>query len=216
MMVKEANRDELLEERIKPIIQEATTKFLGVTATELTEDLTAKLSKNPLLDFEINTALSFKKAKKLFKKAYVQKMLQIHLGNISEVARYAGTDRRSIHRLIVSLHINITKIKKDLIKPYDIKRNAVSHAIEHVLTNYKEVFNPQKMKKIYQNVNEISDNLLKELPEGLMTLKEAEEEWEREYIKKALTENNNNIAKTAKKIGLRYESLHRKAKGLGL
>jgi DNA-binding NtrC family response regulator len=215
-MSQEANIDELLDEKIKPIIQEATAKFLGVTATELTADISSRLHKSPLLDYPVDTTIKFKKAKKQFKKTYLLKMLQVHLGNISEVARLAGTDRRSIHRLIKELHINVDKIKKDLIKPYDIKRSAVSHAIENALDGYKEVFNPKKLKVMYKNVNELSDNLLKELPEERMTMKEAEEEWERRYIKKALAENGHNITQTAKKIGLRYETLQRKMKVLGV
>jgi len=211
----EENIDELLDEKIKPLIKEATTKLLGVTVDELTEDITAKLSRSPLLEFPIDTSLKFKEAKKRFKRAYLEKMLQVHLGNISEVARYADIDRRSIHRLIKSLKISITKIKKDLIKPYDIKRSAVSHAIEGVLDLYKGVLHPKKLKSMYQGVTELSDNLLKELPEQRMTLKEAEEEFEKSYFKKALKENNN-ISKTAKKIGLRYETLHRKIKPLNL
>jgi DNA-binding NtrC family response regulator len=213
---EEPNIDELLDEKIKPIIKQTTAKFLGISADELTKDITTKLSRSPLLDFPIDTTTKFKVAKKQFKRAYIQKMLQVHLGNISEVARHAHTDRRSIHRLIKSLKINVDKIKKDLIKPYDIKRSAVSHAIEGVLDNYRDVFNTKKMEAMYENVNELSDNLLKELPEERMSIKEAEEEWEKEYFRKALAQNNHNITKTAKKIGLRYETLHRKMKSLGI
>jgi DNA-binding NtrC family response regulator len=40
--------------------------------------------------------------------------------------------------------------------------------------------------------------------------------FEVQYFKKALKENKDNISKTARKIGLRYETLHRKLKSLGL
>jgi DNA-binding NtrC family response regulator len=48
------------------------------------------------------------------------------------------------------------------------------------------------------------------------TLKDAEEEFEKRFIVKALEENNFNVSKTSRKIGLRYETLHRKMKALGL
>ena len=47
-------------------------------------------------------------------------------------------------------------------------------------------------------------------------MKDAEREFEKKYLKAALQENDNNISKTARKIGLRFETLHRKLKSLGL
>ena len=212
----EKNIDLLLEEKVKPIIKEATAKALGITVDKLTDDITTKLTKSPLLEFPVNPSLKFKQAKKFCKKAYIEKMLELHLGNISEVAREAGTDRRSIHRLIRQLHININKIKGELLRPYDMKVSLLSHAIEDVLDRYKNVFHPEKLEKMYRDVNMLSENLIKELPEKKMTLKEAEEEFERAYITKALKQNNHNITQTAKKIGLRYETLQRKMKALGI
>ncbi len=212
----EEHIDEILDEKIKPLIKEATTKLLGISVDELTEDITAKLTRGPVFDFPVDTAFKFKSAKKQFKKTYIEKMLQLHLGNVSEVARHADIDRRSIHRLISSLHINVEKIKKELLRPYDVKRSAVSHVIEDVLDKYKGVFHPVKLKDMYKNVSILSDDLLKKLPERHMTLKEAEEEFERTYLKKALEENQQHIVQTAKKIGIRYETLHRKMKVLGI
>lgn len=211
---KEENIDQLLDEKLKPIVSEATTKALGITVHELTEDITAKLVKTPFIDFQINTTIKYKQAKKLFKKAYLQKMLELNLGNISEVAEIAGAERRSIHRLISQLHINVHKIKEELIRPYDLKISAVSHAIEDVLAKYRPVIHPKKLEEMYKNVSQLSENLAKELPEKKITLKEAEEEFERKYLQKALEENQRNITRTAKKIGLRYETLQRKMKAL--
>ncbi|MBI5072708.1 hypothetical protein HZA99_02730 [Candidatus Woesearchaeota archaeon] len=212
----EQNIDLLLEEKLKPIIQQATSKVLGMAVPKLTEDISAKLTKSPLLDFPIDTSLKFKLAKKRFKKAYLEKMLEFHLGNITEVAREADTDRRSIHRLILELRINVGKIKDELVRPYDLKVSALSHAIEDVLDKYKSVLHPLKLEEMYRNVGKISEDLVKALPEKKLSLKEAEEEFEREYIRKALLEHAGNITHTAKKIGLRFETLHRKMKTLGL
>jgi DNA-binding NtrC family response regulator len=41
-------------------------------------------------------------------------------------------------------------------------------------------------------------------------------EFEKTYIKKALEENKGNVSKTAAKIGLRYETLHRKIKKMDI
>lgn len=212
----EQNIDLLLEEKVRPIIQQATNKVLGITVPQLTEDISAKLTKSPLLDFPIDTSLKFKLAKKRFKKAYIEKMLEFHLGNITEVAREAETDRRSIHRLILELKINVNKIKEELIRPYDLKVSVFSHAIEDVLDQYKTVLHPLKLEEMYRNVGKMSEDLIKALPEKKLSLKEAEEEFEREYIRKALLEHTGNITHTAKKIGLRFETLHRKMKTLGI
>ncbi len=205
-----------LDERLKPIISDATTKAIGINVEALTNDISAKLARVPFIDFAIDTSLKFKTAKKLFKKAYVEKMLEMHLGNISEAAQEAGMDRRSMHRLIVQLRIPAHKIKAEIPKPYQIRLSTVTHAIEDVLAKYKTILHPQKIEKMYKNVTQLSENVLKELPEQKQTLKDAEEEFERQYIKQALEENNHNITHTAKKIGLRYETLQRKIKQLGI
>ena len=216
MSESQQNIDQLLEQKLKPIIQQATDRVLGFAVPKLTDDISAKLTKSPLLNFPIDTSLKFKLAKKRFKKAYIEKMLEFHLGNITEVAKEAETDRRSIHRLILELRINVGKIKDELIRPYDLKVSVLSHAIEDVLDQYKTVLHPHKLEEMYRNVGKMSEDLLKALPEKKLSLKEAEEEFEREYIRKALLENGRNITHTAKKIGLRFETLHRKMKALGV
>ncbi len=210
------NIDMLLEEKLKPLIHDATTKALGISVPKLTEDISQKLTRSPLLDFPVDISIKFKAAKRRFKKAYIEKMLELHLGNVTKVAREADTDRRSIHRLINQFHVNVEKIKNELIRPYDLKVSFVSHAIEGVLDKYKTVLHPQKLEEMYRNVSRMSEELLKALPEKKLTMKEAEEEFERQYIKKALIEHNHNVTQTAKKIGLRYETLHRKMKALGI
>lgn len=212
--MQEQEKNNFLDEKLKSLIKDATTRFLGVTIKELTEDISARLTKSPLIDISIDTSIKFKQAKKRFKKAYIEKMLCLHLGNISDVAREAGTDRRSIHRLIEQMHIPVDKIRKGILHPYDVKASFVSHAIEEVLDKYKTVLHPSKIEQMYKNVSQLSGELQKELPEKKLSLKEAEEDFEREYLKKALAENNNNVTITAKKIGLRYETLHRKIRAL--
>ena len=69
---------------------------------------------------------------------------------------------------------------------------------------------------MYKNVDSVSKDILDELPEKTVTLKQAEELFEKEYLSKALALNDGNVTKTAKKIGLRYETLLRKLKSLGL
>ncbi len=201
-----------LDERLKPIITDATEKVLGLKIDALANDISTKLAKMPFIDFPIDTSIKFKLAKRQFKRAYVEKMLEMHLGNISEAAQEAGIDRRSMHRLIIQLHIPAHKIKAQLPKPYQVRFSTVSQAIEDALEKYKLIIHPHKIQQMYKHVGQLSEDVLKELPEQKQTLKDAEEDFERKYFKQALAKNNNNITQTARKIGLRYETLQRKVK----
>ena len=67
---------------------------------------------------------------------------------------------------------------------------------------------------MYNHVEEISQDILEKIPESPLTLKQAQDIFKTEFLKKALLENNNNITSTAKKISLRYETLQRKIKAL--
>ena len=208
--------ESVMEHRVKPIIEEAVQHYLGIKVGELEHDISEKLEQNPLLEFNIDTSIRFKEAKILFKKQFLRKLLVLNYGNISEVAKIADIDRRSIHRILNKREVK--KIREEMLRPYELKLKAVNKAIEGVLDQWKEkeVLNPEKLKKMYENVNVVSDDIIANLPVRWMTLKQAEEEFEKRYLKKAMEENGNNITLTAKKIGLRYESLHRKIKRLGL
>jgi len=89
------------------------------------------------------------------------------------------------------------------------------HIIEDVLGNYKNVLHPGKLDEMYRNVSTVSKDILESLPEQPVTLKEAEHEFEMEYFKQAL-KLNGSISQTARAVQLRYESLYRKLKRLGL
>lgn len=214
-MAKE-DLEKVVKNKVKPIIEEAMQKFLGARVVEIGSDISDRVAKSPLIDIEIDTSLSFKKAKDHFKRKYISKFLQTHLGNISKVADLIGIDRRSIHRLINELKIDVEEIRKNLLSREYARKEAVKDVIESTLNEYKQVINPQRLKKMYAGVPEISKDILKALPEAPLTLKEALEEYEKIFIMKVLKENDFNVSKTAKKIGLRYETLHRKMKAFGL
>jgi len=201
---------------IEPMIEATMRRFLGVRISELSEDISEKLRTNPILSFDIDPKLKFKKAKRLFKSWFLHRLLEKNYGNISKVARVANVDRRSVHRIVKQAKIKIDSIRKHMYKPDYYKQEAVSEVIEDVLEKYKEVIHPTKLEKVYKNVNAISKDILKELPEDEITLKDAEEEFEKQFLIRALIENNRNIKETAKKIGLRYETLIRKMKRYGI
>ena len=206
--------EKILPEKIQPLIDEAVKKWIGVKIEDISKDITEKLTKSPLWDFRINTHNSFKKEKKRFKEFYLKKLLTLNLGNVSEVARIADVDRRTVQRL--SSKTEVEQIRHELPKREYTKIADIDAMLSNVLKNYEEIIHPKKMEAIYQNISDVSKELLKELPEQAFTLKEAEEEFEKEHFRQALAENNDDVAKTAKKIGIRYETLHRKIKKLSI
>lgn len=210
----EESLDKVIDDKIKPMLDKAMSEYLGVKISEIKEDITDRLKKSPLLDITIDTSIPFKKAKDLFKKNYIIKLLRLKYGNVSEVARILNLDRRSIHRLIKKFKIDIDRFRKEMMKADYIKQGAVNTIIEKTLDNYKQVINTSRLDNFYKNIDHLSKEIISELPIIPLTLKEAEDEFEKAYILKALKENSGNISKTAKKIGLRFETLHRKIKAL--
>ncbi|MBW2997417.1 hypothetical protein KY349_03715 [Candidatus Woesearchaeota archaeon] len=201
---------------VEHIVDDAIKPVLGVSIDELNKDISEKLEKSPLASFDIDIKMKFKAAKKRFKQQFLGRLLRASYGNISDVAKKAGVDRRSIHRIVKDAGIDVGKMREEMIKPYQVRQKAVGDIIENVLENYKAVIHPERIAEVYKNVDSVSKEILDELPEKRITLKKAEEEFEKEYLRKALAANDGNVTKTAKKIGLRYETLLRKLKSLEL
>lgn len=210
------NLEKTIEEKVKPIVADAMQKFLGVTISEIEHDISGKLKRSPLLDYDVDVSIQFKKAKLDFKKYYLTRLLQNHFGNVSEVARISGLDRRSIHRLITTLKIDVRHYRKEMLRSEYVKQEAVTGIIQQTLDNYKSSLNPQKLDLLYRFAPTLSKDIVAELPEAPLTMDMAEAEFEKKYFTKALHLFNNNISKTARAVGIRYETLHRKLKALGV
>ena len=208
--------DKVLKKKVEPLLEESMHKILGVTISEFGKDISDKIEKNPLIAYDIDTRLGFKAAKKLFKKQFLTRMLQTNFGNISAVAKVTGLDRRSVHRSIKELGVGIKKIRREMIKADYYRKEAVGGILKDTLENYKTIIRPGKLGDMYENVDKLSSDIVKELPAIEMTWNDAERMFEIQYFEKALKENKGNLSKTARKIGLRYETLHRKLKKLGL
>jgi len=166
------------------------------------------------LEFEVDTKLKFKDAKKKFKREYVAHLLQLNFGNVADVAKIASVDRRSIHRIVAEMKIEVQKFRDMMQKGQYVKQLAVQDIIQESLETYKGALNPRKYEALYREAPVLSKNIIREIPETPKTLKEAEREFETRYFEKALAESNHNISKTARRIGLRFETLHRKLKSL--
>lgn len=211
----EESLEKSLKEKIEPYLEETMQKFLGVKIDELEKDITDKIEKK-LIGYTIHTELTFKMAKNLFKREFLQKTIQTHQGNVSEAAKLLGLDRRSIHREIIKLNINVKKLRQTMYHLGYFKKEAMDAVLRKTLDSYKSILHPLKLKKFYEEIPLISENIVKFLPKKVMSWKEAEEEFEKLYLGKVLEENNWNLSQTAKKIDLRYETLIRKIKKLSL
>jgi len=214
-MLKET-LDKVIKEKVEPLINQAMHKLIGVTIKEVSSDISDKIEKNPLISYQINTDFKFKDAKNLFKREFLKRILQSNYGNISAAAKMLGIDRRSIHRDVKELNIDVKKVRKEMIKAKYYQKEAVDSILRNTLDSYKKIIVPGRLEMMYKNVNKLSSEIVEELPPVEMTWEEAEIEFEKQYMEKALKENNWNVSQTAKKIGIRYETLHRKIKKLGI
>jgi DNA-binding NtrC family response regulator len=208
------NLEKVIKDKVRPNIDKRTEEILGVSIEKIGDDITSKLRTNILEDINIDYDAKFKEAKKRFKRDYLIKVLLLNLGNISEVARLLGISRRSLHRMISDFNINVKKIKKELVKPYSLSLSTMNLTVGHVFSEYKNIIHPQKLKKMYSNVGRFSEDILKNFPLQIIPLEKAEKIFEKKFIQKSLLEHGWNISRTAKAIGLRFETLHRKMKSL--
>jgi len=69
---------------------------------------------------------------------------------------------------------------------------------------------------MYQEVGTLSRNIAKVIPHQDVTWKEAEKEFEKQFLGRALKESKGKVGKTADKLKIRVETLHRKIKKLGI
>ncbi len=203
----------LIEKKIKPIIEDAMHKYLGITVNELESDISNKIKNTSLFDYPVDVKVPFKKAKRLFKKYYVTRLLETNPSTITELADQAGLKRESFHRLLKDLDIDLEKFRR--MQEYS-KETEVAGIIKTSLNQFKPFLNDKKFKVLYEKVPALSKDVTSELPAVNVPLKEAEVKFEKKYLKKALAENKGNISQTAKAIGLRFETLHRKLKAFGI
>ncbi len=203
--------EKVISDRVQPILDDAMVKYLGVTIREINADISDKLLKNPLFEFEVNTRLPYRKAKEEFRKIYLARLLRLNFGNVSAVAAIAGIDRRSIHRLIKRYALRPDQHRKDMLSGQYIKAEAVHTIIEQTIDQYRDVLRPERLQALYSNLDGISREIIKELPEEPLTLKEAEKEFQRRYLIKVMQEERV-TSRAAKRLGIRYETLHRKLK----
>ena len=168
--------EETIKEKVSPLLEETMEKHWGITIPQLGEELTDKL-KNPQLNIYVPSNLNFSAAKKVFKAEFLKRELRLQKGNISQLAKVLGIDRRSVHRVIKKLGIDIDTVREKIKSEDDYQEDFVDQALRSTLDQYKEVIQPQKMEKMYQEVGVLSRNIAKVIPHQDITWKEAEREF---------------------------------------
>src|SRR3989338_1683530 len=213
-MKNKNNLEETLKEKVSGLLEKTMAKSWGISIPKVESDITDKL-KNPQLNIYIDTASTFQEAKHKFKVEFLKNELRLHKGNVSQLARMMGLDRRSIHRVMKDSGIKREALQQDRSEE-DYTETIIDQTIRSTLDEYKEIIQPQKMEKMYEEVPELSRNIAKRLPHQHLTWKLAGTEFEKQFLAEALKENSWKISQTAKQIALRPETLHRKVTKLGL
>jgi DNA-binding NtrC family response regulator len=199
-----------LMKNISSVVEKAVRKHLIQDIPDLKYNISTNLEFR--LFFPLNTNKPFKEAKKNFLKNYLNDILTLSLGNISMAARKANLNRRHLHRIITELDINPDTHRKELLKPTQYLKDNIQNILEETLFNLKP---DEKLRNVYSNLEQISESLAKNMDES-MSYEEAVELFEKEFLGKALKENNYNIPKTAEILDMSERTLYRKISKLNL
>ncbi|MBI5049425.1 MAG: sigma-54-dependent Fis family transcriptional regulator [Nitrospirae bacterium] len=117
---------------------------------------------------------------------------------------------------------------ENLARQYGKKAKKISKTTLNALINYDWHGNVRELKNtierfVIMNTSEVID--IKEVPSfivqetdyaALKTLREAREQFEKDFIIKKLQDNNWNVSKTAEELQIERSNLHRKIKALGI
>ena len=207
--------EQTIKEKVSPLLEESMEKHWGITIPKLESDITDQLKK-PQLNVYLPPNLPFEKAKKTFKTEFIKRELRLHRGNVSQLAKLLELDRRSIHRAIKDLDIDVEEVRSRPESKEDYQKMMVDNLIRSTLQQYKEIIQPQKMQMLYHDVDTLSRNIAKFLPPPELSWKQAELEFEKQFLLQAMEENGWKVSVAALKLKIRPETLHRKIKKLGI
>ncbi len=210
------NLEETIKEKVALLLEETMERSWGIYIPQVQSDITDKLQTNLPVKIYLPAATSFEEAKRNFKSEFLKNQLHLHGGNISQLAKFVGLNRRSIHRSIKKFDLRIDERRREANLTSTCQEKIIDQTIRFALEGYKDIIQPQKMERLYQEVPILSRNLAKLLPYNYLTWKQAEREFERQFLSHALAEHNGKVAETARRLKLQPETLHRKIAKLGL
>ncbi len=194
------------------IVEDVFQRYLGVTIRELNQDITRNID-SPLLDFISEEEKNLKTARRTFLRHYVIRLLERHSGNVKAASDEAEVTRRTMHRLISDLHIDVSVMRKR--RPSRNYETKVHNAIEKTLQGYEKILHPEKLDAVYEKIDDIAKDIADGTEEPkMLSLKEAEDAFLSVFIRKSIARNAGNISKAAREMGIRYETLNRKMNSL--
>ena len=143
-------------------------------------------------------------------------------------------DIEPLNNRVTDIPLLIDYFSKKIIENYNLKKFNID-ANNHYLINYSWPGNVRELRNLIERIAILSPNneekISSIIKESLKTpeeenfnvenplsipLKEARENFEKEYLTTQLKKFGGNISKTAKFIGMERSALHRKLKGLGV
>ena len=222
--LEKANQGTLLIDQVSEIPLDIQSKILRV----LTDQKFKRLNGNNDIYVDVRIICSSSKdLKEEIKKGNFREDLY-HRLNVFEI------NIKSLNERISDIPLLINYFSKKISENYNIKQLRIDENDSYILNhnwqgNVRELRNlieriailqPDTKEKIsnivkeslkYQNFdNKITENSLS------VPLKEARENFEKEYLTTQLKKFNGNISKTANFVGMERSALHRKLKGLGI
>ncbi len=214
-MKNKKDLEETIKEKVSPLLEETMEKSWGISIPQIESDITDRLKNSPL-NIYVPSNLAFQEAKRIFKAEFIKKELRLHRGNISHLAKTLELDRRSVHRVIRELDIDVDALREQASSREKEQEEMIDQTIRSTLNQYREIIQAHQLEKVYHEVPLLSRNIAKFLPHQDITWKDAEKEFERQFLSQSLAENGGSISKAAGKLKIRAETLHRKIKKLGL
>ena len=222
--LEKANRGTLLIDQVCDIPLNIQSKILRV----LTDQKFKRINGNS--DINVNVRLITSSSKNLQK--------EIELGNFREDLYHRVNvfeiNVKPLNERISDIPLLIEYFSKKISKNYNIKKLDIDVNDSYILNynwkgNVRELRNlieriailqPDSREKISNIIKESlkTDNFAINQDKNTLSvpLKEARENFEKEYLTIQLKKFNGNISKTASFVGMERSALHRKLKGLGI
>ena len=222
--LEKANRGTLLIDQVSEIPLDIQSKILRV----LTDQKFKRL--NGSSDVNVDVRLICSSSKDLKEEIKIGNFREdlYHRLNVFEI------NIKSLNERISDIPLLIKYFSKKISQSYNIKELDIDENDSYILNhnwqgNVRELRNlieriailqPDTKDKISNIVKESlkNNNFDEKITENSLSipLKEARENFEKEYLTIQLKKFNGNISKTAKFVGMERSALHRKLKGLGI
>ena len=222
--LEKANKGTLLIDQVSEIPLDIQSKILRV----LTDQKFKRL--NGSNDLNVDVRLICSSSKDLKEEIKIGNFREdlYHRLNVFEI------NIKSLNERISDIPLLINYFSKKISESYNIKRLSIDENDSYILNhnwqgNVRELRNlieriailqPDTKEKISNIVKESlkNQNFDDKIAENSLSvpLKEARENFEKEYLTIQLKKFNGNISKTANFVGMERSALHRKLKGLGI